>query len=34
MGDTRKEEAELSLRKKYHKTIFSRFLQEQSTPTG
>ena len=25
MGDTRKEEAEFSLRKKYHKTIFSRF---------
>ena len=25
MGDTRKEEAEISFRKKYHKTIFSRF---------
>lgn len=31
MGDTRKEEAELSLRKKYHKTIFSRFARAINT---
>ena len=31
MGDTRKEEAEFSLRKKYHKTIFSRFARAINT---
>ena len=31
MGDTRKEEAELSIRKKYHKTIFSRFARAINT---
>lgn len=31
MGDTRKEEAELSLRKKYHKIIFSRFARVINT---
>ena len=31
MGDTRKEEAEFSLRKKYHKTIFSCFARAINT---